>query len=153
MIGTKAKPFTLLDAQEQQHALTDYKDKWVVLYFYPKDNTPGCTLEAMEFTALANDFKKLDAAVIGVSTDSCASHQRFIEKKNLDVVLLSDPGHEVAELYGSWAPKKFMGREFLGVVRSTILIDPLGIIAAHWPKVKAKGHAQEVLEKIKELKK
>ena len=152
MIGKQAPAFALPDAYGQQHTLHEYKGKWVVLYFYPKDNTPGCTLEAEEFTALAEDFEKRGAVVLGVSGDSCESHQRFIDKRKLKITLLSDADHKVAEAYGSWAPKKFMGREFLGFVRSTFLIGPDNTIKHHWPKVSAKGHAADVLAKIDELR-
>jgi thioredoxin-dependent peroxiredoxin len=149
---TKAHDFTVKNSYEQEISLSDFQGKWVVLYFYPKDNTPGCTLEALEFTALKKEFHKHNAVVIGLSTDSCASHAKFTNKHNLDLVLLSDPDHAVAENYGVWKPKKFMGKEFLGVVRSTFLINQQGIIAYSWPKVSAKGHAQAVLDKLRELK-
>lgn len=145
----KAPLFTLKDANENPIKLSDFKGKWVVLYFYPKDNTPGCTVEALDFTALKADFAKLNAQVIGISKDSCHSHAKFIEKKNLDVLLLSDPEHKVQELYGVWQPKKFMGREFMGTVRSTFLINPKGKIVTSWSPVKAKGHAQVVLDTVK----
>lgn len=145
--------FSLPDAQERQHALADYKGKWVILYFYPKDNTPGCTIEALEFTALAEPFDKENAIILGISPDSCASHQRFTEKKDLTVTLLADTDHAVAENYEAWGKKKFMGKEYLGVIRSTYLIDPEGKIVHHWPSVKAKGHAKEVLETLQEKKK
>lgn len=151
MISKKAASFSLPDALEREHTLEEYRGKWVVLYFYPKDNTPGCTLEANEFTALAGDFEKAEAVVLGVSADSCASHQRFMDKHGLKVTLLSDADHAVAEKYGAWAPKKFMGKEFLGIVRSTVLIGPDGVVRYQWPKVSAKGHAKAVLEKIREL--
>lgn len=146
MANKKAPAFTLLDGLEQEISLNDFKDKWVVLYFYPRDNTPGCTVEALDFTALKNDFHKENAVVIGISKDSCASHQKFIKDKNLDIILLSDPDHKVIESYGAWQLKKFMGQEFMGIVRSTVLINPKGNIAHEWPKVSAKGHAKEVLK-------
>lgn len=150
--GTKAPAFTLKDAQEKEHRLKDYEGKWVVLYFYPKDNTPGCTIEANEFTALAKEFEKEKAVILGVSPDNCASHQKFIDKQKLAITLLADIEKETAKNYAVWGPKKFLGKEFLGIKRSTYLIDPKGTITYVWPKVKAKGHAQEVLEKLKENK-
>ena len=144
----KAPDFTLLSGAEQATKLSDFIGKWVVLYFYPKDNTPGCTLEALAFTGLKKDFAAKNAVVFGISKDSCASHQKFIAKQDLTVELLSDPDSEVQKLYGVWRPKKFMGREFLGTVRSTFLIDPQGKISKIWDNVKAKGHAEEVLKSI-----
>lgn len=149
--GNKAPAFSLKDNTEKIHKLSDYKGKWVVLYFYPKDNTPGCTLEAMDFSALKDKFKKKKAVILGVSKDSCESHQKFIDKKRLTITLLSDPDHKVQEKYGVWRPKKFMGREFLGTVRSTFLIDPNGKIQKIWDNVRTKGHAQAVLDALSEF--
>lgn len=145
----KAPEFTLLDANEQSVSLKDFKGKFVVLYFYPKDNTPGCTIEALDFTALKEEFAKHKAVVIGLSKDSCQSHAKFTEGKNLTIILLSDDDHKVQEQYGVWAPKKFMGKEFLGTVRSTFLISPKQIILHSWSPVKVKNHAKEVLETLK----
>ena len=122
----KAKQFSLLDANKNTHRLQDYQGKWLVLYFYPKDNTPGCTIEALEFTALQEEFKKINAHILGISNDSCESHQKFINKKRLSITLLSDKEHKVAEKYGVWKPKKFLGKEFLGIKRSTFLINTKG---------------------------
>lgn len=149
--GSPAPAFTTQDQDGKKVSLGDFKGKWVVLYFYPKDNTPGCTIEAVDFTKFLQDFKRLNAVVLGVSGDSCRSHRKFIDSQKLKIVLLSDPEHELSEAFGSWAPKKFMGREFMGVVRSTFLIDPNGKIAHAWPQVKAVGHAAEVLKTLKEL--
>lgn len=151
--GAQAPSFILKDAGEEEYSLKDFQGSWLVLYFYPKDNTPGCTIEAMDFTRLEKDFKQLGATVIGISPDSCASHARFIEKKDLNVLLLSDPDHLVADKYSVWAPKKFMGREFLGIKRSTFIIDPKGTIVEAMYSVSAKGHAEQVLVKLKELAK
>ncbi len=150
-VGDVAPDFKLLNQEETPISLKDFQGKWLVFYFYPKDNTPGCTIEAIDFTALAKDFAKLGAVVVGVSKDSCGSHQSFIEKQKLGIMLLSDPKHAVIEAYGSWAMKKFMGKEFMGIIRSTFLIDPKGKLAFIWPNVSAKGHAEEVLAKLKEL--
>ena len=143
-----APDFTLQNGAEQTVKLSDFKGKWVVLYFYPRDNTPGCTLEALAFTSLKKDFALQNAVVLGVSKDSCASHQKFTDKQSLTIELLSDPDSAVQKKYGVWRPKKFMGREFLGTVRSTFLIDPQGKIAKIWDNVKAKGHAHLVLEEL-----
>lgn len=150
-VGDAAPDFKLLNQDEKTISLKDYKGQWLVFYFYPKDSTPGCTLEAIDFTALAKDIAKLNATVIGMSKDSCASHRKFIEKQKLGITLLSDPDHKIIEAYGSWAKKKFMGKEFMGIVRSTFIIDPKGKLAHIWPEVSAKGHAEEVLTKLKEL--
>ncbi|WP_129410059.1 peroxiredoxin [Marinitoga lauensis] len=127
------------------------KGKWVVLYFYPKDNTPGCTTEAKDFTNLLNEFKKNNAEIIGVSPDSIDKHKKFITKYDLKVKLGSDENKELLEKFGVWQKKKMFGKEYYGVVRTTVLIDPEGKIAYVWEKVKVKGHAEEVLNKIKEL--
>ncbi|HCW32605.1 MAG: alkyl hydroperoxide reductase/Thiol specific antioxidant/Mal allergen, peroxiredoxin Q/BCP [Candidatus Peregrinibacteria bacterium GW2011_GWE2_39_6] len=149
--GQKAPHFSLLDASLQLFSLADFQGKWVVLYFYPKDNTPGCTTEALAFTRLESEFQKANAVVLGVSKDSCASHQKFIDQQKLTVALLSDSESVVQKQYGVWCPKKFMGREFLGTVRSTFLIDPNGVIRKIWDEVNAKGHAEEVLSTLKLL--
>jgi len=119
--------------------------------FIRRDNTPDCSLEAKEFTCLVDEFSALDTIILGVSKDSIKSHNNFIEKHDLGIELLSDPEHEVMEKYGVWQKKKLYGKEFLGVVRSTFLITPEGEIAHAWYKVKAKGHAEMVLEKLKDL--
>ena len=150
-VGKKAPSFCLKDKDEKKHCLKDFAGKWVVLYFYPKDNTSGCTKEAVGFTEKKAEFEKLGAVIVGVSPDSPASHARFIEKKDLEILLLSDPEHKVLTKYGVWQKKKLYGREYMGVVRSTFLIDPKGKVAAVWRKVKVKGHVDAVLEKLKEL--
>ncbi len=149
--GKKAPAFTLLNQDNQPVSLKDFKGNWLVFYFYPKDNTPGCTTEAIDFTSLLKEFHKAGAKIVGVSPDSTVSHCRFIEKKDLKIELLSDPDHQVIEAYGAWQLKKFMGREFMGVVRSTWLISPEGNIEALWSPVKVKEHALEVLKKLREL--
>jgi thioredoxin-dependent peroxiredoxin len=125
-------------------------DRWIVLYFYPKDNTPGCTTEAKEFSEYASRFGQLGADIIGVSPDSEKSHCKFIDKHNLLIQLLSDPEHEIIEAYGAWRLKKFMGKEYMGVVRSTFLITPQGKIAQAWDKVRVKGHVEKVLKQLEE---
>jgi peroxiredoxin Q/BCP len=123
----------------------------LVLYFYPKDNTPGCSTEAIDFTALSPQFQQLNAVIIGVSPDSEKSHCRFIEKHNLTIQLLSDTEHQLAEIYQVWGLKKFMGKEYMGIKRATFLIDPQGNIAYIWSNVKVKAHAEAVLKKLEEL--
>ena len=150
-IGQKAPEFCLPNSDEVEICLKDLRGKWVVLYFYPKDNTPGCTTEALDFTSHLKEFEELGAVVLGVSPDSCASHKRFIEKKDLAVTLLCDTNKEVLRAYGAWGKKKMYGKEYEGVIRTTYLIDPEGNVAAVWPKVRVKGHVEKVLEKLKEL--
>ncbi len=151
-VGDKAPEFCLPNQDDIEICLRDLKGKWVVLYFYPKDLTPGCTTEACDFTNELDEFEKLDAIVLGVSADSTKKHRSFIEKKNLKITLLSDEDHKVIEAFGAWQLKKMYGKEFMGIVRSTFIIDPEGIVQALWPKVKVKGHVLEVKEKLKELK-
>ncbi len=151
-VGDPAPDFCLPDQTGQKHCLKDYRGRWVVLYFYPRDNTSGCTAEAKEFTELKPEFEKLGAVILGVSKDSVQSHQKFVAKHNLGITLLSDPEHQVLETYGAWQLKRQCGRESWGTVRSTVLIDPEGRIAHHWPRVaRARGHAEKVLLKLKEL--
>ena len=150
-IGDEAPGFCLPDAEKGQVCLKDHRGKWVVLYFYPKDNTKGCTMEALEFTVSEDDFNARGAVVIGVSPDSPESHTKFIEKHELSITLLSDTEKEILTGYGVWQKKKMYGREYMGVVRSTFLIDPEGKIAYIWPKVRVAGHADAVMEKLVEL--
>ena len=152
-IGSSAIPFSLPNQANKKISLSNFKGKWVVLYFYPKDDTPGCTTEACDFTASLKEFEKLEAVVLGVSADSVESHQKFIEKYKLKINLLSDEQHKVIEKYGAWQLKNMYGKEFYGIVRSTFIIDPKGKIAHIWPKVTAEGHAKEVKAKLQELKK
>ena len=150
-IGEKAPEFCLPNQDSEEVCLRDLQGSWVVLYFYPKDNTPGCTTEALDFTAHLGDFQALGATVLGVSPDSVRKHQNFIAKKELKVTLLADEEKEVCQAYGVWQLKKNYGREYMGVVRSTFLIDPDGKIAEKWEKVRVKGHVEEVLNKLREL--
>jgi peroxiredoxin Q/BCP len=152
-IGKVAPSFCLPDAEGTLVCLNSFKGKWVVLYFYPRDNTPGCTLEAMQFNAALEKFANLGAQVIGVSADSSESHQKFAEKHNLSILLLSDTEHAVLKEYDSWKPKTMFGKEFLGTQRDTFLIDPEGKIISVWRKVSPKGHAEEVKEVLLEKKK
>lgn len=131
--------------------LRDYRGKAVVLYFYPKDDTSGCTREANEFSARAADFAAAGAVVIGVSKDSVASHDKFRTKHGLDLVLLSDEGSDVAERFGVWGEKSMYGRKYMGIDRSTFLIDATGTVAQVWRKVKVPGHVDAVLDAVKAL--
>lgn len=147
-IGDIAPEITLPNQDEVEISLRDLEGKWIVLYFYPKDNTPGCTIEACEFTEALPDFDGLNAVILGVSPDSPKKHANFIEKKELLITLLADENKEVCEKYGVWQLKKNYGREYMGVVRSTFLISPKGEIAAIWDKVRVKGHVDAVKEKL-----
>ncbi len=150
-VGVKAPQFCLPNQDETEICLRDLSGKWIVLYFYPKDNTPGCTTEACDFTSFLPNFEELDAVILGVSPDSPKKHRNFIEKKDLKITLLADEEKELCNLYDVWKLKKFMGREYMGVVRTTYIISPLLEIVAAWDKVKVKGHVKEVNEKLKEL--
>jgi len=151
VVGAEAPDFCLPDEWGREVCLKDFRGRWVVLYFYPRDNTPGCTQEALDFSARLPHFEALGATVLGISPDTCQSHLRFNQKHGLKVRLLSDPEHRVLELFGVWQKKKLYGRERMGVVRSTFLIDPRGKMAFVWPKVSVKGHAEAVLQKLREL--
>jgi peroxiredoxin Q/BCP len=150
-IGEEAPDFCLRDPDKGEICLKDLKGRWTVLYFYPKDNTKGCTMEALEFTAAEEDFKAKNAIVLGVSPDSLDSHSRFKEKHGLSINLLSDSEKKTLEAYGVWRKKKLYGREYMGVVRSTFLIDLKGVIAHTWYNVKVPSHVDQVLEKLTEL--
>jgi peroxiredoxin Q/BCP len=150
-VGTKAKNFTLPDQEGKLHILKEYIGQWVVLYFYPKDDTPGCTVEACQFRDTFPQFKCSRAVVFGVSVDAVKKHAKFATKYELPFTLLSDEEKRVVELYGVWAKKKFMGREYMGILRTTFLINPAGKIAKIYENVKPDGHAEEVLRDIKEL--
>ncbi|MER5170374.1 peroxiredoxin [Thioclava kandeliae] len=154
-IGELAPEFTLPRTEnggsETELSLSALRGRKVVLYFYPKDNTPGCTTEALEFTRLSEDFASADTVVLGVSKDSLKKHENFCAKHDLNVILLSDAEGQTCEDYGVWAEKSMYGKTYMGITRSTFLIDRDGTIAAHWPKVKVAGHAAEVLAKAKEL--
>jgi len=132
-------------------SLADLKGKSVVLYFYPKDNTSGCTTEAIDFTALAGEFAKAGAVIIGLSPDSVKAHDKFIAKHDLGIILAADEDKSVLEAYGVWKEKSMYGRKYMGVERSTFLIDADGKIARIWSKVKVKGHAEAVLEAVRSL--
>lgn len=149
--GAKAPEFCLPNQDEVEICLRDFQGKWVVLYFYPKDNTPGCTTEACDFTDEQPNFKELDAVILGVSPDSAKKHQNFIAKKDLKITLLADEEKKVATLYDVWKMKKNYGREYMGIVRTTFLIDPKGKIAKIWNNVRVKGHVEKVKEELTKL--
>lgn len=151
--GKKAPSFSLQNEKGEIISLADFaNEKFVVLYFYPKDSTPGCTTQACDFRDHHEDFSELDAVILGVSPDDEQSHQKFIGKHGLPFSLLIDKEHEVAEQYGVWKLKKMFGREFWGIERSTFLIHPDGEVVKEWRKVKVKGHIEEALETLKEIK-
>jgi len=150
-VGRAAPAFDLPDQDGKRRKLGEFRGQWLVLYFYPRDDTPGCTVEACEFTGGVRAFGKLDAVVLGCSPDTPEQHRKFIAKHNLKIVLLSDPGHEAMSAYGAWGDKVLYGRKFEGVIRSTVIVDPKGNVAHHWKKVKAKGHAESVRRKLEEL--
>jgi len=150
-VGKKAPPFTLPDETGQSISLDDLTGKWVVLYFYPRDNTPGCTTEACEFTDNLTQFEKCNATILGCSPDNADRHQKFIAKHQLKIKLLSDEDHQVMKHYEAWGEKNMYGKKTEGVIRSTVLIDPKGKVAHHWRQVRAAGHADKVAEKLTEL--
>jgi len=151
-IGNKAPEFCLPNQNGKEICLGSYKGDWVVLYFYPKDNTQGCTLEALDFTLNKKEFEKNGATIVGISPDSVKSHQNFCIKNELSITLLSDPEHIILEKYNVWKLKKMYDRDYYGVERTTFLIDPEGKIAEIWYKVKVKGHVEAVKERLIELK-
>ncbi len=141
----KAPDFTLSDQNGKEHSLSDYLGHWVLVYFYPKDDTPGCTKEACSIRDNYPDFKKLKLDVLGISVDSVKSHDKFVTKYKLPFTLLADEKKLVVKKYGVWAKKKFMGREYLGTMRTSFLINPKGLIAKIYENVKPELHAEEVL--------
>jgi len=150
-IGDKIPNFCLANQDEEEICFRDIKGRWAVIYFYPKDNTPGCTTEACDFTAALPDFTGLETIILGVSPDSPKKHRNFIEKKALKITLLADEDKALCKSFGMWQLKKFMGKEYMGVVRSTFLIAPDGTLAYKWEKVRVKGHVDEVKAKLIEL--
>ena len=152
-INTKAPDFTLTSTNSSHYSLKKSLGKYVVIYFYPKDDTPGCTIEANDFNKLLPQFKKLNCEVFGISKDNLKSHDKFKEKYNLKFDLLSDENLTVIKKFKVWGKKKFMGREFMGILRTTFLIDKKGKILRIWENVKVKNHAKKVLETLKEIQK
>jgi thioredoxin-dependent peroxiredoxin len=147
-VGASAPAFTLPDQDDKPAKLADYKGRWLVLYFYPNDDTPGCTTEACDFTNGFKDFEKLETTVVGCSPNKTESHRKFIAKYKLKVRLLSDPGHAVMEKYGAWGEKTMYGKKTVGTIRSTFLVGPNGKVQRAWYNVKADGHAAKVLEEV-----
>ncbi len=152
-INEEAPDFCLKNQNNKDICLKDFRGKWVVIYFYPKDNTPGCTLEARNFSINEKKFKQRNINIIGMSSDSVESHKKFESKNDLTINLLSDPDHKTINDYGVWKPKKIFSKEYMGIVRSTFLIDPDGKVAYIWPKVKVIGHVDEVYNKVMEKEK
>ncbi|MEK7545457.1 MAG: thioredoxin-dependent thiol peroxidase [Patescibacteria group bacterium] len=150
-IGQKAPGFHLPDQAGKEHDLKDYAGKWVLLYFYPKDDTPGCTTEACTLRDNFPKFKKMKAVVLGISADAVKKHAKFAEKYDLPFTLLADEEKKLVNAYGVWAKKKFMGREYMGILRNSYLINPEGKIAKIYEKVKPQEHAEEVLADLKAL--
>ena len=150
-IGSKAPEFCLPDENGKEICLKQFRGKWVVLYFYPKDNTLGCTLEAIDFSREVQTFKSMNCMIAGISPDSPKSHCSFRDKHGLQILLLSDKEHSVLKKYGVWGLKKMLGREYYGVHRSTFLIDPEGNLSFIWPKVKVKDHVKSAIRKLQDL--
>jgi thioredoxin-dependent peroxiredoxin len=149
----QAPDFTLVDQDGVSHTLSKLQGTWVLIYFYPKDDTPGCTKQACAIRDAWGEFEKMNCVVLGISTDGEKSHKKFEEKYTLPFTLLADTEKTVVNAYGVWAPKKFMGREFLGTLRTSFLIDPEGKIAKVYEKVKPETHAEMVLEDLEQLQK
>ena len=150
LVGKKAPAFSLVNERGDTVTLDNYSGKYIVLYFYPKDMTPGCTTEACDFRDAYEDFSSLNAVILGVSMDDANRHTKFIEKHGLPFSLLVDADHTVAESYNVWVLKKMYGKEYMGIERSTFLIDPEGIVIKEWRKVKVKHHIEEVLTSIRQ---
>ena len=148
-VGSKAPDFKVTDQKGKNVSLSDYKGKAVVLYFYPKDDTPGCTQEACSFRDHFDEFKKAGAEIVGVSVDDEKSHEAFAGKYNLPFTLLADTGKQIVEAYGVWGEREFSGKKFMGTARATYLIDQTGNIAAVFPQVKPAEHAHEILDTLK----
>jgi thioredoxin-dependent peroxiredoxin len=150
-IGGTAPDFTLPRDGGGTVTLSALRPKAVVLYFYPKDDTPGCTVEALDFTARAGEFEAAGAVVLGISKDPVKSHDKFVAKHSLGIALVSDAEADTCERYGTWGEKKNYGKTYMGITRTTVLVDGAGKIARVWPKVKVEGHAEEVLEAVRAL--
>jgi peroxiredoxin Q/BCP len=150
-VGQPAPAFTLPNALGRDVALDDYRGRWVVIYFYPADDTPGCVCQATEFTELLGEFHRLDADVVGISPDTPASHRRFAKKYDLEINLLSDAERRVMTRYGAWTEVRY-GQETTGrVIRSTVIVGPDGVVRDHWPSVVPRGHAERVQRRLRQL--
>ena len=152
-INAKAPSFVASSTSKNKYSLKDSMGKFVILYFYPKDDTPGCTIETIDFNKLLSKFKRLDCEVYGISKDNLKSHDKFRDKYNIKFNLLADEKIKVIKKYKVWRKKKFMGREFMGIIRSTFLIDKKGKILRIWDNVKVKDHAKEVLKTLEKIQK
>lgn len=150
-VGRKAPRFELSSSEGTTRRLTDYAGRTLVLFFYPRDNTPGCTTEALEFTSILADLEKMGAVAVGVNKDSITAHAKFIDKHDLGVELLSDPDGKMLEAYDAWGEKILYGKKSMGIIRSTVVVDPAGLVAIHYPKVRARGHAAKVLDDLAEV--
>lgn len=150
-VGRAAPKFILDDQNGNRVSLAGLKGQWVVVYFYPKDDTPGCTKEACQFSASLRAFERLDAVILGVSPDDAENHRKFISKFKLRITLLCNPDRKVMGKYGAWGTKILYGKKTVGVIRSTVIIDPQGKIAYRWKSVRADGHAEHVRRKLEEL--
>lgn len=150
-IGDLVPKFTLPSDQQEEIIIDKFLGRNVVIYFYPKDDTSGCTLEAQDFTSNLKEFKKLDTVIIGISKDELKRHEKFRAKYDLEHILLSDVEVKVCELFNCWVEKSMYGRKYMGIERKTFLIDKKGVIQKIWPKVKVKGHVEEVLSSVKEM--
>ncbi len=150
-IGTKAPSISLPDQNNKIHKLSDYKGQWVLIYFYPKDDTPGCTTEACTLRDNFPKFKKIKAVILGISTDSVASHKKFTDKYKLPFILLADEDKKIVNKYGVWAEKSMYGRKYFGTIRSSFLVDPNGKIVRIYEKVKPAEHGIQVINDLKEL--
>jgi peroxiredoxin Q/BCP len=151
-VGDNAPGFCIPDKDEREVCLKDYSGRWVVLYFYPKDNTSGCTIEAADFSRMKEEFKELNAEILGVSVDSPESHRDFVHTHSLTITLLSDKEHRVVNDWGVWGTKKLYGKQYEGTIRSTFLIDPKGKVREVWDKVHVENHAKAVMERLKALR-
>ncbi len=151
IVGQPAPSFTLEDVSGERVSLEDFHGKYVILYFYPKDMTPGCTTQACDFRDRIDDFSDLNTVIIGVSPDPISKHEKFKEKYNLPFYLLADEDHQVSELYDVWKLKKNFGKEYMGIERSTFVIDQDGTLIKEWRKVRVKDHVEEALSYIKEV--
>ena len=150
-IGEKVPNFRLPASGGQEIGLSDFQGQYVVLYFYPRDNTPGCTTQSIDFSNARDDFSRANTVILGVSKDSVESHEKFIQKRELTIPLLSDENDDLCEAFDVWTEKSMYGKKFMGIIRSTFLIDPNGILIHAWRKVKVPNHVDTVLSHIKEI--
>lgn len=151
-VGDEAPDFILPDQSGENHQLSTYRGRWVLVYFYPKDDTPGCTKEACAIRDNWPEFRKLDVMVLGISMDSAKRHRQFSEKYRLPFVLLADPDRTAIKPYGAWGEKNFMGRKYFGILRTSFLIDPAGVIRKIYEQVKPEAHAEAVLHDLLKLR-